>query len=136
MADEDYEHHDLLSHLKHIKISDEPLNQLMEFANLLEDMGEFAKSEQMFRHLLIKYQGDKRAESACHSGLAIIAHRMGRCEETFEHESLCFKIQHEVIKPYEYSLFELAKAYNNLGLQYGSNGQLTLALEYFFMSNK
>ena len=99
-------------------------------------MGEYAKSEQMLRHLMVKYKGDKRAESACHSRLTMIAHRMGRRDEAFEHESKCLLLQVDTVKSYEDSIIELAKAYNNLGLQYGSNGQFATALEHFFMSNK
>ena len=136
MADEDYELHDLLSHLKKTKICDEPLNQLVEFAGLLESMGEYGKSEQIYRHLLIRYKGDKRAESACHSGLAIIAQRMGCYDQSLEHERQSVQLQLEIMRPYQSNIIELAKAYNNLGLQYGSNGEIETALQNLQMSNK
>ena len=136
MADEDYELNDLLGHLKKTKICDEPLNQLVEFASLLESMGEYQKSEQIYRQLLTRYKGDKRAESACHSGLAIIAQRMGHYDQALQHEQQCFQLQSEIMQPCHSNIVELAKAYNNLGLQHGSNGEIEIALQAFRMSNK
>jgi tetratricopeptide (TPR) repeat protein len=118
------------------KITDDPRNQLMDFAHLLEDMGEYAKAEQLYRHLQVQYKGDIRAQSACHYGLGVTAQRMGHHAEAIEHGHRCIELQLENELITSHQLIELAKAYNNLGMEKGANGELKAALECLHMSNK
>ena len=135
LADEDYILHDLLKYLTDTKFTDDPRNQLMDFAHLLEDMGEYGKAEQLYRHLQIKYKNDTRAQSACHYGLGVTAQRMGHYAEAIEHGHRCIELQVEGELRTSSQLIELAKAYNNLGMEKGANDQLEEALKCFEMSN-
>ncbi len=136
LADKDYIFHDLLNYLTKTKVTDDPRNQLMDFAHLLEDMGEYAKAEQLYRHLQVEYKGDTRAQSACHYGLGVTAQRMGHHADAIEHGYRCIQLQLEGRPTTSLQLIELAKAYNNLGMEKGANGQLKDALKCFDMSNK
>lgn len=136
LADQDYQLHNLLNHMIDSKVTDEPRNQLMNFAHLLEDMGEYAKAEQLYRHLQIAYKDDSRAQSACHSGLSVIAQRMGHHEEAIRHANRCIDLQQMNDLRTSPQLIELAKAYNNLGMEKGAHGQLEEALTCLRMSIK
>jgi tetratricopeptide (TPR) repeat protein len=135
LADKDYTLHDLLGYMTNTKMTDDPRNQLMDFAHLLEDMGEYAKAEQLYRHLQVQYKGDTRAQAACHYGLGVTAQRMGHYPEAIEHGHRCIELELEngLLTPPQ--LIELAKAYNNLGMEKGANGELKEALKCLHMSN-
>jgi lipopolysaccharide biosynthesis regulator YciM len=96
--------------------------------HLLEDMGEYAKAEQLYRLLQVQYKGDTRAPVACHYGLGVTAQHMGHYPEAIEHGHRCIELElkNELLTPPQ--LIELAKAYNNLDMEKG-------ALKCLHMSN-
>ncbi|CAF5037385.1 unnamed protein product, partial [Rotaria sp. Silwood1] len=106
---------------------------LVNLANILEDMGEYEKAENILHPRLTQLMVDQIIDQyACYDLLGTLAGRNGNFEKAIEYHLNSVELQQQVT-PTDYK--QLALSYNNLGKSYGMNGQIDLALSSLFKSN-